>query len=113
MLNGDVAQRSRPQRTARPSTRRRGARAGTLALIGVEDPSAYGLVRLNEDRSVKEFLEESRSPDQIDTNLISAGAYVLEARQSSKLIPPGHQRLDRARRVPGGWWGERALRLRR
>jgi hypothetical protein len=58
----------------------------TLALIGVEDPSAYGLVRLNEDRSVKEFLEKP-SPDQIDTNLISAGAYVLE-REVLSLIPP-------------------------
>ncbi|MDX6643965.1 MAG: mannose-phosphate guanylyltransferase, partial [Solirubrobacteraceae bacterium] len=62
-----------------------GARA-TLALIGVEDPSAYGLVRLNEDRAVKEFLEKP-SPDQIDTNLISAGAYVL-SRDVLDLIQP-------------------------
>src|SRR2546429_7934987 len=62
-----------------------GAR-GTLALIGVEDPSAYGLVRLRDDRSVQEFLEKP-SPDQIDTNLISAGAYVLE-REVLELIPP-------------------------
>jgi mannose-1-phosphate guanylyltransferase len=84
MLNGDVlsdldlsAQLAQHEET--------GARA-TLALIGVEDPSAYGLVRLNEDRSVKEFLEKP-SPDQIDTNLISAGAYVLE-RNVLELIPP-------------------------
>src|SRR3977135_1948968 len=84
MLNGDVltdldlsAQLAQHDET--------GARA-TLALIGVEDPSAYGLVRLDEDRSVKEFLEKP-SPDQIDTNLISAGAYVLE-RDVLELIPP-------------------------
>jgi mannose-1-phosphate guanylyltransferase len=84
MLNGDVlsdldlsGQLAQHEET--------GAR-GTLALIGVEDPSAYGLVRLNEDRSVKEFLEKP-SPDQIDTNLISAGAYVLE-RDVLELIPP-------------------------
>jgi len=84
MLNGDVlsdldlsAQVAQHEET--------GARA-TLALIGVDDPSAYGLVRLNEDRSVKEFLEKP-SPDQIDTNLISAGAYVLE-RNVLELIPP-------------------------
>ena len=58
----------------------------TLALMGVEDPSAYGLVRLNDDRSVKGFLEKP-SPDQIDTDLISAGAYVLE-RDVLELIPP-------------------------
>jgi mannose-1-phosphate guanylyltransferase len=84
MLNGDVltdldlsAQVAQHEETR--------ARA-TLALIGVDDPSAYGLVRLNEDRSVKEFLEKP-SPDQIDTNLISAGAYVLE-RDVLELIPP-------------------------
>jgi mannose-1-phosphate guanylyltransferase len=59
---------------------------GTLALVPVEDPSAYGLVRLNDDKSVSEFLEKP-SPDQIDTNLISAGAYVLE-RSILEHIPP-------------------------
>src|ERR671930_2548616 len=84
MLNGDVltdldlsAQIEQHERT--------GARA-TLALIPVEDPSAYGLVRLREDRTVLEFLEKP-SPDQIDTDLISAGAYVLE-REVLSLIPP-------------------------
>jgi mannose-1-phosphate guanylyltransferase len=84
MLNGDVltdldltAQMAQHEST--------GARC-TLALIGVEDPSAYGLVRRNDDGSVKEFLEKP-SPDQIDTNLVSAGAYVLE-RSVLELIPP-------------------------
>jgi mannose-1-phosphate guanylyltransferase len=63
----------------------KGARC-TLALIGVEDPSAYGLVRRHEDGAVREFLEKP-SPDQIDTNLISAGAYVME-RDVLSLIPP-------------------------
>src|SRR2546421_5528227 len=84
MLNGDVLTDIdlSGQLAQHEST---GARA-TLALIGVDDPSAYGLVRLDEDRSVKEFLEKP-SPDQIDTNLISAGAYVLE-RNVLELIPP-------------------------
>jgi mannose-1-phosphate guanylyltransferase len=55
---------------------RSGARA-TLALYPVEDPTAYGLVRLNADDSVSEFVEKP-APDQIDTNNISAGVYVLE-----------------------------------
>jgi mannose-1-phosphate guanylyltransferase len=54
--------------------------------VPVEDPSAYGLVRLNDDASVREFVEKP-SPDQIDTNLISAGAYVLE-RSVLEQIPP-------------------------
>jgi mannose-1-phosphate guanylyltransferase len=58
----------------------------TLALVPVEDPTAYGLVRLTGDRAVKEFVEKP-SADQIDTKLISAGAYVLE-RAVLDLIPP-------------------------
>jgi mannose-1-phosphate guanylyltransferase len=84
VLNGDVltdldlsAQLEQHERT--------GARA-TLALVPVEDPSAYGLVRLREDNAVAEFLEKP-SADQIDTNLISAGAYVLE-REVLDLMPP-------------------------
>jgi mannose-1-phosphate guanylyltransferase len=75
MLNGDVltdmdltAQLAQHERT--------GARA-TLALTPVEDPSAYGLVRTADGGEVQEFVEKP-SPDQIDTNNISAGAYVLE-----------------------------------
>jgi mannose-1-phosphate guanylyltransferase len=74
MLNGDVltdidltAQLAQHERT--------GARA-TLALVPVEDPSAYGLVRQNPDDSVREFVEKPQS-DQIDTDLINAGAYIL------------------------------------
>src|SRR3954454_11753328 len=75
MLNGDVltdldltAQIAQHERT--------GARA-TLALVGVEDPSAYGLVPLSDDNSVREFIEKP-SAGTLPTNLISAGAYVLE-----------------------------------
>ncbi len=83
MLNGDVLtdidlteQIAQHERT--------GARA-TLALVPVPDPTAYGLVHLREDRSVKDFVEKP-SPDRIDTNLISAGAYVLE-RDILELVP--------------------------
>jgi mannose-1-phosphate guanylyltransferase len=83
MLNGDVlsdmdlsAQVAQHERT--------GARA-TLGLVPVADPSAYGLVRLGDDRSVSEFVEKP-SADQVDTNLISAGAYVLE-RDVVDMIP--------------------------
>jgi mannose-1-phosphate guanylyltransferase len=84
MLNGDVltdmdltAQLEQHERT--------GARA-TLALVPVDDPTAYGLVPLAEDNAVRAFVEKP-SPDQITTNLISAGAYVLE-RDILELVPP-------------------------
>ena len=52
----------------------------------VDDPTAYGLVRLHDDHRSRSS-SRSRSADQIDTKLISAGAYVLE-RAVLDLIPP-------------------------
>jgi mannose-1-phosphate guanylyltransferase len=59
----------------------------TLALYPVEDPSAYGLVRRGPSGEVVEFVEKP-DPDDIHTNEISAGAYVLE-HQVLDLIPAG------------------------
>ncbi|MDX6667239.1 MAG: mannose-phosphate guanylyltransferase [Solirubrobacteraceae bacterium] len=84
MLNGDVL--TDIDLSGQLAQHESSAARATLALIGVDDPSAYGLVRLNEDQGVKEFLEKP-SPDQIDTNLISAGAYVL-SRDVLELIEP-------------------------
>jgi mannose-1-phosphate guanylyltransferase len=75
----------------------RGAVA-TVALHSVEDPSSYGLVRrtggpaapgASPTRAGGEVLEFVEKPDagQIDTNEVSAGAYVLE-RSVIDLIPP-------------------------
>ena len=61
--------------------------AATLALAPVDDPASYGLVRLAEDGSVAGFLEKP-GPEEIDTDLISAGAYVLE-RKVLDLVEPG------------------------
>jgi mannose-1-phosphate guanylyltransferase len=75
MLNGDTL--SDLDLTAQIAAHERNGAQATLALYPVEDPSAYGLVRLDGDGSVREFVEKP-APDQIDTNNISAGAYVLE-----------------------------------
>ncbi len=61
--------------------------ATTISLIPVEDPSAYGLVRVREDGEITAFLEKPK-PEEIDTNLINAGAYVLEHRVLD-MIEPG------------------------
>lgn len=64
-----------------------GARA-TLALVPVEDPTAYGLVLTDEDHRVLSFLEKP-SADEVPPNpRINAGAYVLE-RDVMDLIPAG------------------------
>jgi mannose-1-phosphate guanylyltransferase len=66
--------------------RERGAKA-TILLTPVEDPTRYGLVRLGPDGRVARFLEKPR-PDEIDTDLINAGVYVLEP-EVLDLVPPG------------------------
>ena len=84
MLNGDVL--TDIDLTAQIAQHEQTKATATLALVPVDDPTAYGLVPLNDDHAVKEFVEKP-SADQIDTNLISAGAYVLE-RSILDLIPP-------------------------
>jgi mannose-1-phosphate guanylyltransferase len=66
--------------------RRTGARA-TILLTPVTDPARYGLVRLHPDGKVAAFLEKPR-PEEIDTDLINAGVYVLEP-EVLELIPSG------------------------
>jgi mannose-1-phosphate guanylyltransferase len=85
MLNGDVL--TDIDLTKQISQHERTGATATLALVPVEDPSAYGLVHLEDDRAVKDFVEKP-SPDRVDTNLISAGAYVLE-REILELVPAG------------------------
>jgi mannose-1-phosphate guanylyltransferase len=87
MLNGDVLtdidltkQLEQHERT--------GARA-TLALIGVDDPSAYGLVRRRDDGSVTEFLEKPGADQVLDTKLVNAGAYILEREILTEMAPAG------------------------
>jgi mannose-1-phosphate guanylyltransferase len=75
MLNGDVL--TDMDLTAQIAQHEATGATGTLALVPVPDPTNYGLVRLADDNAVEEFVEKP-SADEIDTHLISAGAYVLE-----------------------------------
>ncbi len=63
-----------------------GAKA-TILLTPVADPSRYGLVRTADDGRVETFLEKPR-PEEIDTDLINAGLYVLEP-EVLELVPEG------------------------
>ena len=63
-----------------------GAKA-TILLTPVADPSRYGLVRTAADGRVETFLEKPR-PEEIDTDLINAGLYVLEP-EVLGLVTPG------------------------
>ena len=56
--------------------RERQAKA-TIVLTPVENPAAYGLVETDSSGNVTRFLEKP-NPDEITTNHINAGIYVLE-----------------------------------
>ena len=79
--------RHRPHRPDRPA-RARPARAARSALVPVDDPSAYGLVRLDDDRVGAASSSRSRRPDQIDTNLISRRRLRARARRRSTSSRP-------------------------
>jgi mannose-1-phosphate guanylyltransferase len=88
MLNGDVL--TDADVTAQIAQHERTGAVGTLGLVDVEDPSAYGLVLCDDGHAVTGFLEKP-APDQlvgVDRYLISAGIYVLE-RAVLDLIPAG------------------------
>jgi NDP-sugar pyrophosphorylase family protein len=56
--------------------RERKARA-TIVLTPVDNPSAYGLVETDPEGNIRRFLEKPK-PEEITTNHINAGIYVLE-----------------------------------
>jgi len=68
--------------------RRRGAEA-TLHLIGVEDPSAFGVAELAADERIVGFVEKP-PPGTAPSNLVNAGTYVFEP-SVLELIPSGQR----------------------
>ena len=62
----------------------------TLALVPVEDPSAYGLVETDEQQRILRFLEKPKLEEiaRLNINTINAGIYVLEP-SILNLIPKG------------------------
>ncbi len=84
-LNGDSLREADLSELVR-FHRSTGAKASIL-LTPVADPSRYGLVRVAADGRVESFLEKPR-PEEIDTDLINAGLYVLEP-EVLDLVPEG------------------------
>ena len=66
----------------------------TIALTPVDDPSRYGLVRTEADGRVLNFLEKPR-PEEIDTNMINAGTYVLEPAVIAAIPREGRCNIER------------------
>ena len=107
VLNGDVlcdldltAQVKQHERT--------GARA-TIALHPVSDPTGYGLVHRQDDGEITEFLEKPE-PDQVDTDEINAGAYLLERSVLDEIPPERNVSIEREvfpRLIGNGLYGIR------
>ena len=50
---------------------------GTLGLWEVEDPTRFGIVGLDDDNFITQFKEKPK-PEEVFSNLINAGSYILE-----------------------------------
>lgn len=61
--------------------------AVTLALTPVENPCEFGIARVEADGRISEFKEKPK-PEEVFSNLINAGVYVLEKRVLSD-VPAG------------------------
>lgn len=88
VLNGDIL--TDLDLTAVLSAHREFGGAATVVLTPVEDPSAFGLVRLHDDGAVEAFVEKPR-PDELrpgEPFRINAGTYVLTADALAR-IPAG------------------------
>ena len=66
----------------------------TLHLIGVDDPSAFGVVDLAPDGSVRAFVEKP-TPGTEPSNLINAGTYVFEPSVLDRIPPATKVSVER------------------
>lgn len=68
--------------------------AATIALTAVEDPTQFGLVEMTADQRVSRFLEKPR-PEEVTTNLINAGTYIIEPALLRYAPPNQHYMFER------------------
>jgi mannose-1-phosphate guanylyltransferase len=61
----------------------------TIVLTSVEDPTDYGLVEVDHEMLVHRFIEKPAA-DEVTTNLVNAGIYVLEP-EVLRMIPTGQE----------------------
>ncbi len=84
VLNGDIF--TDLDFTAMIDFHIRSRATATIALTPVEDPTAYGLIETDDTGRVTRFLEKP-TRDEVTTNMINAGSYVLEPEVLGR-IPP-------------------------
>ena len=73
--------------------RKRGSKL-TIALTPVEDPTAFGLVETDDEGHIRRFIEKPNR-DEVTTNMINAGTYIIEP-ELFEYVPPGqHYMFER------------------
>jgi len=87
VLNGDIF--ADMDFTAMIELHREKKAKATIAVTPVDDPTRYGLVDTDEQGRVTRFLEKPK-PEEVTTNMINAGAWLVEPDILSR-IPPQTQ----------------------
>ena len=67
---------------------------GTLALWEVSDPTAYGVVGLDDDGRINTF-QEKPGPEEAVSNLINAGTYILNHSILEHMVPDKKTSIER------------------
>lgn len=67
----------------------------TIYLAPVEDPRAYGLVETDPDGRIQRFREKPGPEEPINTNLINAGVYLLDAVLLRRMPPDRPVSIER------------------
>jgi NDP-sugar pyrophosphorylase family protein len=93
VLNGDVlSDLDLPAVVAAHDARKASA---SIVLAPVPNPAAFGLVETDPDGRVRRFLEKPK-PEEITTDTINAGVYVLETRVLELIPPAVRHSIERA-----------------
>jgi mannose-1-phosphate guanylyltransferase len=86
-LNGDVLSGMDLRKMI--ETHESSSASATITLTSVEDPTDYGLVEVDHDMVVHRFIEKPAA-DEVTTNLVNAGIYILEP-EVLEMIPPSQE----------------------
>ena len=92
MLNGDIF--TDLDITAMIDFHRQSRAVATIAVTPVDDPTAYGLIETDARGRISRFIEKP-SREQVTTNMINAGIYVLEPDILAKIPPRKNISIER------------------
>jgi len=92
MLNGDIF--TELDITAMIDFHRERKAKATIAVTPVDDPTAYGLIETDAEGRITRFLEKP-SWEEVTTNMINAGIYVLEPDILAQIPPQKEVSIER------------------